>query len=197
MLSLAAMMPAGGDVRAVTPSTCRALTALFRLTGRKQAAIGGCDVQIDTKYVFQFNLAGIRDFKGARRARSRNPSEFQKPSLQLGADQSPHMIAPLAPVQAGPAEDALAAAVGFKPGSEVAEKAVACVGKSSAICTQMHVIPRDQRVRDRNAEPSGHVVVATARKAQCFIARGARSMSRWHFQGRDGDHAFQHLGHER
>ncbi len=60
----------------------------------------------------------------------RNPSEFQKPPLQLGADQPTHTIAPLAPVQAGPAEDALAAAVGFKPGSEVAEEAVACVGST-------------------------------------------------------------------
>ena len=55
----------------------------------------------------------------------------------------------------------------------------------------------DQRVGDRDAEPSSQMVVAGAREAQRLVADRARLVARRHLDGGDRDDAFKHSRHQR
>src|SRR5215472_12401575 len=89
------------------------------------------------------------------------------------------MRAPLAPVEARPAQDATRAPAaagcdGAEFDADAAEKFDPGLGDQSRVACQLDVAASAQRLRNRHAETAGKVVVAGPRRAQGRIFRADR-----------------------
>jgi hypothetical protein len=86
------------------------------------------------------------------------------------------MRPPLAPIEAGPAQDAgrtLAATLqqGIDIDPDAAQQLEPGAGHHAGVCRELRVTSRHQCVGERDAEPAGEMVVAGARRAQRRVPR--------------------------
>src|SRR5262249_30990215 len=94
--------------------------------------------QIDAERVEQTGTPGCGQPHGAAVALALEPAELAGAAEQLGTDQTGDVIAPFAPVEARPAEDALAAQVQID--AEVGEAAPAGIGDLATVVGK-HDVP--------------------------------------------------------
>ena len=102
------------------------------------------------------------------------------------------MIAPLAPIQARAAEDAMRGR-GFDIDTDASEKSPAGTRHLAPLVGQRDMFRIDKPLRDADAEPAGEMIVAGARVAHRRVA----GPSHHGVRGRDHHHAFEHLRDER
>ena len=132
-----------------------------------------------------------RDGERAAVALARDPAQIEEPVRDRGADRACEMRAPLAPVDAGTAERAPAAARGGQVDSQFVEEHLARLGDDAAIVAELDVAMLLQRVGERDAKLASDVVVAHACLAHRVVdANGAQPRR---CDCRDRRDAFQHL----
>ena len=153
-------------------------------------------VQVDTESIEQPRPAGRGQPQRAGIALAREPAEREAAAPDLRAHQTGDVIAALAPIEAGPAEDAFAARAAARR-------------RSRSGSARRRPSPRRRRRRGRceplatsasaigDADLAGQVVVAGAREAQRLVTDGARLIARRHLDGGDRDDAFEHPRHQR
>ncbi len=132
----------------------------------------------------------------ARPSRTRVIHSCSKQWLrQRGAGLAGDVEAPLAPVEAGAAEGALAA--GLKRDAVPGEEGEALRRHLAALVAERHAALRGERIGKRHAQPPGQVVVAEARLAHRHVEPADRAIARRRLDGGDDPHQFDHLRHQR
>src|SRR6516164_9827396 len=119
-----------------------------------------------------------RERNGARIVDAPQPAAAKSVRAERGADGAGDVRPPLAPVEAGPAQDAgRAAAAGTKRldiDADATQELGTRLGNEPGIVGEFGIAACDQRIGKRNAEPSGKMIVAGAPSAQRGIARADR-----------------------
>ena len=100
-----------------------------------------------------------------------HPFQLQGPVQQGSAHSTCEMIASFAPVEAGPAEDALRVSCAGKIDAEPVEKQFAGFSYSAAIAFEFNLPPAQHCIADAHREVAGHVIVASAGDTHGGIAR--------------------------
>ena len=95
------------------------------------------------------------------------PAERETAAPNLRAHQAGDVVAALAPIETGPAKDAFAARAELR--AEPGQEARAGVRHLAAVLAQDDVAVGDERVRDRDADLAGQMVVTGAREAQRIV----------------------------
>src|SRR6266480_2692343 len=120
-------------------------------------------------------LALGRDRDSARAGNATNPAMLETVRAQRRANCPREVRAPLAPIEAGPAQDAggtLAATggQGIDIDPDPAQECEAGLGDQAGVVCQLGVSASHQRIRQRDTEPPCEVVVAGPRRPQRGIS---------------------------
>jgi len=122
---------------------------------------------------------------------------LQTAPTDFRADATGDVITPLAPIEAGPAENPPGARLRRQIGTELRQEGRTGLRDFTAILAENDVSFGHQRVGNRNRDLARQMVIACARKAQRVVARGARLIARRHFDRGDRLDAFEHPRHKR
>src|SRR5690242_9194450 len=142
-----------------------------------------------------------RDRDGARAVDAAYPVLPKTVRADGCADRARNMRTPLAPIEAGPTQDASRApAIARRNRIDVNADAIkkfdSRIRNQTAIAGQLDVIAHDQRIGERDTETAGKVVVAGPRSTQSRISRtDSKRRSRRVEAGCYLHNAFHHLCH--
>ena len=119
------------------------------------------------------------------------------------ADRASNMRAPLAPIEAGPAQNARGTLAAMRHDAievdaDLAKERNSYLGHHSSIGGQLDLTAVDQSICKRHAEAAGKMVVTGPCRSQCRIPRTDDESRALATQtGRHLHNAFHHLGHRR
>lgn len=133
----------------------------------------------------------------ARVSRIRVSQPLEAATADLGTDEARDVIAPLAPVEAGPAINPATAGLGRQRRAKARQQTRAAVGELAAVVAQNDMAAGSQRAGDGDAYRARNMVVAGAGEAQRLVGGGPRLIPRRYLDRGHRLDAFQHLRDQR
>ena len=132
-----------------------------------------------------------------RTALPHQPAALEADATDFGADMAGNVVAPLAPVEAGPAENPAAGSWRRERDAEFRQKALSCGSQRTAFVVEHDEFTAHERIRDRHAERAGEMVITGACKSQRLVLCRTRLVARRRLQCRHRLDAFQHFRNQR
>jgi energy-coupling factor transporter ATP-binding protein EcfA2 len=162
--------------------------------GERSIVTGSSKRQLYCEGARQHLSTRIRYAQRARALLSGQPFALETQACNLRSEAACHMQPSFAPVQAWDANRP--SAVGLQVQAEPYEKFLAAIGHLTHIVLEQDVAATDERIRDRNAELTGQVIVATAHSPELIIEPGHRLqvLRRGCGEGHDGFEGARYAG---